>query len=361
MKTPYFKPLLLISLFSAFIFTACQKGDLKSNDSDSTASKGNNSNTSNNITATIPFSATPYTVSTFAGSHQSGTVDGTGTAAGFQSPRALAMDASGNLFVSDPLINEIRKITTPGAVVTTIATSSNLNSVTAAMAVDANDNLYISETSPYKVTQGGIISPMNLGFPNAHGLAADGSGNIYVSTNSVIYKTTAAGGSATIFAGNSTTTAVTDGTGTAASFNSINSLATDASGNLYATDLKSGTPVIRKITPAGVVTTITLTPVAPTANTANTNYTNGPIIGGLAIDGSGNFYATDTGSNRILKITSGGAVTVIAGTVTAGQANGAGTGATFNLPMGIAVNTAGNIIYVADAEGQVIRKIVPTP
>jgi sugar lactone lactonase YvrE len=279
----------------------------------------------------------------------------------FNLPRAMVMDASGNLFVTDPLINEIRKITTPGAVVTTIATSGNLSNVTATITADGNDNLYVSETSPYKITQGGAISPMNLGFPNAHGLATDGSGNIFVSTNSVIYKTTATGGSATIFVGNGTTTAITDGTGTGASFNSINSLATDASGNLYATDLKSGTPVIRKINPAGVVTTITLTPVAPTANTANTNYTGGPIIGGLAIDGSGNFYAADTGNNRILKITPGGAVTVIAGTGTTGQANGAGTGATFNLPMGIAVNAAGNIIYVADAEGQVIRKIVPTP
>jgi hypothetical protein len=112
---------------------------------------------------------------------------------------------------------------------------------------------------------------------------------------------------------------------------------------------------IRKISPAGVVTTL--------AGSGKRGYANrtGKAVrfynpSGLAVDGAGNVYVADEGNHRIRKISPAGVVTTLAGSVIFGFTDGTGTAASFRSPSGVAVDGAGNV-YVADELNQAIRKI----
>lgn len=189
------------------------------------------------------------------------------------------------------------------------------------------------------------------------GIAADSSGNLYVADPGAdaerIRKITPAGVTSTL-AGSSTYGYV-NGTGSAAQFYNPFGIAVDSSGNVYVADTNNN--AIRKVTPAGVVTTLAgagpyLSGAANGTGTAA--QFNSPY--GVAVDGSGNVYVADAGNNLIRKITSAGVVTTLAGSVAGGFANGTGTAALFNMPMGIAVDSSGNV-YVADTGNYLIRKI----
>ncbi|VDB01174.1 hypothetical protein S1OALGB6SA_2275, partial [Olavius algarvensis spirochete endosymbiont] len=127
----------------------------------------------------------------------------------------------------------------------------------------------------------------------------------------------------------------------------------DSSGNIYVADFSNHR--IRKITPAGMVSTFAGTGIRGYADgTGTTAQFYYPA--GLAVDSSGNVYVVDHGSHRIRKITPAGVVTTFAGTGTKGFANGDGTKAQFNNPTGVAVDSSGNF-YVADSDNHRIRKI----
>src|SRR3954452_14517330 len=78
----------------------------------------------------------------------------------------------------------------------------------------------------------------------------------------------------------------------------------------------------------------------------------------LALDSSGNIYIADMVNNRIRKVTPAGMVTTFAGSGTYGSTNGFGTSATVAAPQGIAVDSSGNV-YVGDSDNNMIRKITP--
>jgi sugar lactone lactonase YvrE len=324
-------------------------------------------------------------VTTLAGTARtSGSTDGTGTAATFYYPRGIAVDASGNLYVGDTGNGEIRKIT-PSSVVTTFAGtvggSADGTGTSASfylprrIAVDADSNVYVADSSNNtirKITPAGVVTTLagtagksgsadgtgtSASFNGPYGITVDASGNLYVADafNSTIRKVTPAG-VVTTLAGTAGKTGSVDGTGTSASFYVPYGITVDTSGNLYVADTFNCT--IRKITPSGVVTTL--------AGTAwNYDYADGtgtaahfyvPI--GIAVDTGGNLYVTDS-SATIRKITPAGVVTTFAGTAwNYGYADGAGTVATFDNSQGIAVDASGNV-YVADAGNGEIRKITP--
>ena len=192
-------------------------------------------------------------------------------------------------------------------------------------------------------------------FSSPTGIVVSG-GDLYVGDtgNHTIRKVTAAG-VVTTLSGAAGIPGAIDGSGTNARFNSPNGLDADSAGNLYVAD--TGNHGIRKVTPSGDVTTLAGT--LRTAGTANLTGTaaqfNAPK--GVAVDAAGNVYVADTGNHAIRKITAAGVVSTFAGTIgTSGTANGTGTAARFNSPGSITIDGAG-ALYVADTGNHAIRKI----
>jgi sugar lactone lactonase YvrE len=251
------------------------------------------------------------------------------SASGFNTPYGVAVDALGNIYVADTYNQKISKINTAG-VITTLAGSGSIG---------ATDNM-------------GTAASFN--FPKS--IAVDVYGNVYVAdtNNNKIRKITAAG-VVTTFAGSSSFGS-SDGTGAAASFKLPEGLTIDSNGNLYVAD--TGNNKIRKITAAGVVTTL--------AGAGSYGSTDGAGAAasffaptGVAIDVSGNVYVADFGSRKIRKITAGGVVSTIAGSGSYGSTDGAGAAASISGPRYIAVDASGNL-FVTDYVNNKIRKITAT-
>jgi sugar lactone lactonase YvrE len=195
-------------------------------------------------------------------------------------------------------------------------------------------------------------------FNGAEGIAADGSGNLYVAegAGSVIRKVTTQG-VATTLAGSMGQQGSSDGTGGAARFNSPTRLASDSAGNVYVTD--TGNSLIRKISPAGTVTT--LAGQAGTCGTADGGGTLAQFCNpqGIALDQSGNLFIADTRNHTIRKIDPAGRVTTLAGKAgVCGSADGPAANAMFCEPRDITVDRWNNV-YVADTANSTIRMIDP--
>lgn len=150
-------------------------------------------------------------------------------------------------------------------------------------------------------------------------------------------------------------TGYADGTGTTAQFSlvSYSSICVDASGNVFVGEL--GNNRVRKITPAGVVTTV--------AGSGAFGFMDGPAasaqfsgLRGITADAAGNLYLADVSNHRIRKISTGGIVSTLAGTGVSGFADGPGNTAQFNSPFSIVYNNTDGNLYVADANYR-IRKI----
>jgi sugar lactone lactonase YvrE len=259
----------------------------------------------------------PVLVSTFAGSGSQGSANGLGIAASFNDPLGITVDAKGNIYVADYGNYMIRKITPAGTVSTYAGTGTKGSTVDSALLASFNS-------------------------PDA--LAADHFGNLYLTDqdNLQIRKISPAG-IVSIFAG-SGKVGSDNGVGIAASFSSLNGIATDAAGNVYVSDSN----VIRKISRDGTVSTF--------ATGDSTNALDEPS--GIAIDAKGNIYVSDTGNNLIREISSGGVISTFAGSGKQGNADGTGTAASFNFPEGLAADAAGNL-FVADVNNRLIRMITP--
>jgi sugar lactone lactonase YvrE len=288
--------------------------------------------------------------------------DGVGTAASFCDPRGMVVDVSGNVYVADGSNNLIRKITSAG-LVTTLAGSGRIGSTNgtgaaasfwypSGVAMDMSGNVYVADLGNNlirKITSAGVVTTLAgsgssgsadgtgtaASFNWPEGVAVDNSGNVYVadSSNNLIRKITSAGVVTTLAGSGSSGSA--DGIGTAASFNRPEGVAVDNSGNVYVAD--AGNRLIRKITSAGVVTT--LAGGNGTAPAASILY---PVA--LAVDALGNIYVADLYYASIRKVTSAGVVTTLATYI--------------DRPMGVAVDNSGNI-YVAAEQDNLIQKISP--
>lgn len=315
-------------------------------------------------------------VSTLAGSGSSGSADRTGNEASFNIPQDVAVDSVGNVYVADTQNNKIRKITSAG-VVATLAGSGASGAVDGTgiaasfsypqgVAVDSSGNVYVAEYYKIrKITPAGAVTTLaGSGVPGSKdgtgaaasffypgGIAVDDIGNVYVAdgSNNKIRKITPAG-VVTTFAG-SGVSGSEDGTGTEASFSYPGGVAVDKNENVYVADSRNHK--IRKITPAGVVTTL-----AGSGRPGSRDGTAASFFGpdGVAVDSSGDVYVVDSGNHKIRKITPAGVVTTLAGSGALGAVDGTGSAASFYVPLGVAVDSSGNM-YVADPSNNLIRKI----
>jgi streptogramin lyase len=321
------------------------------------------------------------TLAGFAGSL--GSTDGTGSAARFDRPPGVTADTAGNVYVADALNNTIRKVTSAGVVTTIAGTAGSSGSTdgTGSAArfntpygvfVDGSDNVYVADTfnqTIRKITSAGVVTTIAgtagssgstdgtgsaARFSYPEGIVVDTSGNIFVTDtfNNTIRKITSAG-VVTTLAGLAGQPGPTDGTGSAARFSGPRGVVVDTSGNIFVADTSNNT--IRKITSAGVVTTIagTAGSSGSTDGTGSAARFNSPAFASL--DTAGNIFIADRLNNKIRKVTSAGVVTTLAGLAgSSGSTDGIGSAARFNGPYGIAVNTAGNI-FVADRGNSTIR------
>jgi sugar lactone lactonase YvrE len=198
-------------------------------------------------------------------------------------------------------------------------------------------------------------SPVDIITPTAVALASNGDLYTGLLLQKQIVRISA--GAFSPFAGTAWVQGSADGTGTAATFFVPRGIAFDPAGNLYVTDAQAH--VVRKITPAGAVTTFAGQASAPgyADGTGAVAKFNTPF--GVATDSAGNVYVADLLNSVIRKITPAGVVTTFAGLAgSGGEVDGVGAAARFAAPAGIAVDGGGNV-YVSDLAGQTIRKILP--
>ena len=265
-------------------------------------------------------------VSTYAGDGKAGYKDGAAADAEFNNPEGLTIDNAGNLYVSDAQNNVIRKITPAGIVSTYAGTGASG---------------YVDGLSSLAQFNGPID------------VCADDSGYIYVSdfTNQYIRKISFDGIVSTI-AGDGYF-GFADGIGAAAQFNNPVSIKIDKEGNLIVADQSNSS--IRKVTPAGVVTTI--------AGSGIGGYQDGDAMNaqfrfpaGIGIDEFNNIYIGEYG--RIRKLSPDGTVSTVAGSGNFGLLDGDTKTANFYFTdfCGVGISSSG-IIYVADRNNYVIRKI----
>jgi sugar lactone lactonase YvrE len=255
-----------------------------------------------------------------------GTADGTGSAARFYAPAGIVADSAGNFFIADTSNHTIRKMT-PGGTVTTFAGTAGAPGFANGtgsqarfnepwgLAIDSHDTLYVADSSNHAIrtiepagvvttfagdgTAGsfeGVGTSARFRYPIA--IALDPARNVYIADwgNHTIRKITPSG-TVTTLAGAAGASGITDGTGSAARFNAPSGIATDADGVIYVADTDNS--AIRRVTPAGQVTTIAGIPGTPgnadgTGSAARFFYPNG-----IAFDSRGRLIITDTYNHAV--------------------------------------------------------------
>ncbi len=276
-----------------------------------------------------------------------------------------------SLFAQDSVTTLTGQPLTSGASNGPVATA--LFNDPAALIADTTGNLFIADSRNHvirKISTNGIVStfagqagtPGNSDgtgmarFDTPSGIALAPNGDLYVSDtgNHTIRRVTPAG-AVTTFAGTADQSGFTDALGSAARFNSPLGLAVAADRTIFVAD--SGNHLVRTIAPDRTVRT--LAGRAETWGTedgtgGNARF-NGPV--GVAIDSDGNIFVSDSNNHAIRRITRAGVVTTWAGIAGVdGATNGDRLAATFSKPAELAFDKHGNL-FVADSFNHLIRKI----
>jgi len=251
-------------------------------------------------------------------------------------PGGVAVNAAGDLFISDSANNRIRKVTASTGIITTIAGNG----------------------IPGYAGDHGIATVAEVNNPT--GLALDGAGNLYIadSSNNVVRVVSAATSIISTVAGTGQAGYAGDGSAaTSAQMNTPNGLAFDAAGNLYISDTNSSR--VRKVNAAGIISTYAgngtyvYSGDGGLANAAGMNFP-----WGLATAPNGDLYIADLYDARIRKVSAAGIITTVAGNGIVGVDGDGGlaTLANLSVPAAVVLDPAGNL-YIADSGNSRIRKV----
>ncbi|MDD2815965.1 MAG: SMP-30/gluconolactonase/LRE family protein [Thiotrichaceae bacterium] len=336
--------------------------------------------------------ASTYDISTIAGG---GVGDGgLATSATFNNPTAVAIDSSGNTYIADSYNHRIRKIDNTGMISTIAGTGSGGYSgdgsaattaklyYSSGVAVDGSGNVYIADYFNHRIRKieqstGNISTIAGTGAAGYSGdgsaaisaklnypfsVAIDSGDNVYIadSANNRIRKIDQSTGNISTIAGTGTAGYSIDGfLATNADLNNPLDIAIDSVGNVYIADTSNNR--IRKIDK----TTGNISTIAGTGTTGYSGDGSAATSARLyypsrvAVDSSGNVYIADPANNRIRKIDqSTSNISTIAGMGTSGYSGdgSAATSAKLNNPLGVAVDSGGNV-YIVDTSNNRIRKI----
>ena len=302
-------------------------------------------------------------ISTVAGNGAAGSSGDGGLAADSELnfPEAVAVDASGSIFIADTNNNRIRRVSPTGIISTvagngrqgdssdgTPATSAQLN-LPRSVSVDASGNLYVTDFFD--------------------GVAVDPPGQLSITDIPSIHiehtlkeriRRVLPSGLITTIAGGSVGYSGDGGPAAGAQLRYPQGLALDASGNLYIADTNNNR--IRKVSPSGIISTV--------AGNGTFSYSGDGgsagsaqlyLPGGVTLDNSGNLYISDQLNNRIRKVSYNGIITTVAGNGTKGYSGDGGlaTNAQLYEPVGVAVDASGNL-YIADGGNDRVRKVSPS-
>ncbi|HEY2382022.1 MAG TPA: NHL repeat-containing protein [Terriglobia bacterium] len=313
------------------------------------------------------------------------------TSAVISNPGGIAADAAGNVFVADIGTNRVRMVSPDGSIHTVAGTGvpgfsgdggpavSARFTLPVDVAADGIGNLFVADQANYRIRRidaAGLISsvagksddgnsPLAAQFFFQNTIATDRAGNLYIADTDVhrIRKITNRG-VMTIVAGNGTGGFSGDGgSATSAQLYYPAGITVDAAGNLFIADTRNER--IRKVTPGGIISTIAGAGSAGGAGGAGGD--GGPALqaevnepAGVTVDSAGNVFIAETGSHRIRRINPAGVITTIAGNKTMGFSGdgGPGTSAQLAFPAAVAVDAAGNV-FIADSVNNRIRRVAP--
>jgi len=313
---------------------------------------------------------------------------GPGIAARLWAPEGIALDAAGNLYVADTGNHRVRKITRDGRISTVagngllgasgdggLATEASLNSPRG-VAVDAAGNLFISDTGNHrirKVTTAGVINTVagvgtegfsgdggpatNARLNNPYGLATDAAGNLYFADwgNHRVRKIAASNGAISSVVGGGFGFGGDGAAATAARLSFPRDVKLDAAGNLYIADTANAR--IRKVTTAGIISTFAGNGQVG-QGVDDVPAINSPLASpfGLAFDQSGNLFFTDSGNSIVRKIGADGIITTIIGSapVVFGDEGLPASSVRLAAPTGVAIDRAGNLYVAESARNRVL-------